>query len=131
MAKVIATAIGFAGVLMVLRPSQFHWAAWFALGTATTLAVFNILARKLPAEQPVVTTLFWTSVMTVPLSAILAALYWQPISAEQIMLVAISAALILSYNGLAVIAYKKAPAANCTRRVFGLSVCGAHWRMGV
>ncbi|OLQ85419.1 multidrug transporter [Vibrio panuliri] len=110
MSKVLATSIGFIGVLMVLRPSQFHWAAWFALGTATTLATFNILARKLPAEQTVVTTLFWTSVMTVPLAGLLAALYWQPINSAQILLVAVSAALILSYNGLAVLAYRKAPA---------------------
>ncbi|OLQ86710.1 multidrug transporter [Vibrio ponticus] len=110
LAKVLATSIGFVGVLMVLRPSQFHWAAWFALGTATTLAVFNILARKLPPEQPVITTLFWTSVMTVPLSGIMAALYWQPITLEQVGLVALSAGLILTYNGLAVMAYRKAPA---------------------
>ncbi|MBA5762679.1 DMT family transporter [Vibrio sp. 404] len=110
LAKIVATAIGFVGVLLVLRPSQFHWAAWFALGTATTLAIFNILSRKLPQSQPVITTLFWTSVMTVPFSAILAAMYWQPINAEQLWLIAISASLILTYNGLAVIAYKKAPA---------------------
>ncbi len=109
-AKVVATMIGFIGVLMVLRPSQFHWAAWFALGTAMTLAIFNILARKLPSEQSVVSTLFWTSLMTLPLSGILAAVYWQPVNSEQLLLVAISASLILTYNGLAVLAYRKAPA---------------------
>ncbi|WP_162047294.1 DMT family transporter [Vibrio taketomensis] len=109
-AKVVATMIGFIGVLMVLRPSQFHWAAWFALGTAMTLAIFNILARKLPSEQSVVSTLFWTSLMTLPLSGILAAMYWQPVNSEQLLLVAISASLILTYNGLAVLAYRKAPA---------------------
>ncbi|WP_162062362.1 DMT family transporter [Vibrio taketomensis] len=109
-AKVVATMIGFIGVLMVLRPSQFHWAAWFALGTAMTLAIFNILARKLPSEQSVVSTLFWTSLMTLPLSGILAAMYWQPVNSEQLLLVAISASLILTYNGLAVLAYRKVPA---------------------
>lgn len=109
-AKVVATMIGFIGVLMVLRPSQFHWAAWFALGTAMTLAIFNILARKLPSEQSVVSTLFWTSLITLPLSGILAAMYWQPVNSEQLLLVAISASLILTYNGLAVLAYRKAPA---------------------
>lgn len=110
LAKVVATLIGFAGVLLVLRPSQFHWAAWFALGTATTLAIFNILARKLPQNQPVITTLFWTSVMTVPISGVLAVLHWQPMNWQQVALVALSASLILIYNGLAVIAYKKVPA---------------------
>ncbi|MGF1910134.1 DMT family transporter [Vibrio kasasachensis] len=110
LAKVVATLIGFTGVLLVLRPSQFHWAAWFALGTATTLAIFNILARKLPQNQPVITTLFWTSVMTVPISGGLAVLHWQPMNWQQVALVTMSASLILIYNGLAVIAYKKVPA---------------------
>ncbi|MDA0149514.1 DMT family transporter [Vibrio sp. LaRot3] len=108
--KVIGTVIGFCGVLIVLRPSHFHWAALFALGTATTLALFNILARKIPQQQPVVTTLFWTSLLSIPVSGVLAYWHWQPINLEQIALVAASALLILLYNGCAVKAYKKAPA---------------------
>eukprot|EP00487_Bulimina_marginata_P008184 TRINITY_DN30317_c0_g1_i1.p1 TRINITY_DN30317_c0_g1~~TRINITY_DN30317_c0_g1_i1.p1 ORF type:complete len:106 (-),score=5.54 TRINITY_DN30317_c0_g1_i1:50-367(-) len=34
--------------------------------------------------------------------------YWQPISHTNIAFIALSAALILGYNGLAVLAYKKA-----------------------
>ncbi len=108
--KVIGTIIGFCGVLIVLRPSQFHWAGLFALGTATTLALFNILARKIPQKQPIVTTLFWTSLLSLPVSGLLALLDWQPISIDQIALVGASAMLILLYNGCAVKAYKKAPA---------------------
>lgn len=107
--KVIATVIGFAGVLIVLRPSQFHWAALFALGTACTLALFNVLVRKIPSGQPVITTLMWTTLLSVPLSGILAWLYWQPVTATQLIWVVISATLILTYNGLAVMAYQKAP----------------------
>lgn len=106
--KVLATIIGFVGVLIVLRPSQFHWAALFALGTACTLALFNILVRKLPKEQTVITTLWWTTILSVPTSLILTVGYWQPISHTNIAFIALSAALILGYNGLAVLAYKKA-----------------------
>ncbi|MDN3615304.1 DMT family transporter [Vibrio gallaecicus] len=106
--KVLATIIGFFGVLIVLRPSQFHWAALFALGTACTLALFNILVRKLPKEQTVITTLWWTTILSLPTSFLLTAGYWQPISHTNIAYVALSAALILGYNGLAVLAYKKA-----------------------
>ena len=106
--KVLATIIGFIGVLIVLRPSQFHWAALFALGTACTLALFNILVRKLPKEQTVITTLWWTTTLSLPTSFILTIGYWQPISNTSITFIALSAALILGYNGLAVLAYKKA-----------------------
>ncbi|MBW3697423.1 DMT family transporter [Vibrio sp. T187] len=108
--KVIATVIGFIGVMIVLRPSQFHWAAFFALGTACTLALFNVLVRKLPSEQTVITTLWWTTLFSIPVSLGLCLLYWQPVSWEALGYVALSAICILSYNGLAVAAYRKAPA---------------------
>ncbi|NAW59152.1 MULTISPECIES: DMT family transporter [unclassified Vibrio] len=108
--KVLATVIGFIGVLVVLRPSQFHWAALFALGTATTLALFNVLVQKLPADQPVITTLFWTSLLSLPSAALLAWVQWQPLSVDALILVAASAAFVLTYNGLAVMAYQRAPA---------------------
>ncbi|MCK6263108.1 DMT family transporter [Vibrio sp. ZSDE26] len=105
--KVITTIVGFIGVLIVLRPSEFHWAALFALGTALTLALFNILVRTIPKEQPVVSTLMWTTLFSLPLSALLAWVYWQPVALHQVGWVAVSALLILAYNGLAVMAYKK------------------------
>ncbi|WP_070962716.1 DMT family transporter [Vibrio sonorensis] len=108
--KTIATSIGFIGVLIVLRPSQFHWAALFALGTATTLALFNILVRKIPNEQPVIATLFWTSLLSLPIAGLGALMTWQPMSIKELGWICSSAVLILSYNGLAVLAYKRAQA---------------------
>jgi len=110
LSKILLTCFGFLGVLVVLRPDHFHWAALFALGTATTLAMFNILVRKLPSEQSVVTTLWWTTLLSLPVSAVLAGFYWQPITWQELALVVASAVCILSYNGLAVLAYQKAPA---------------------
>lgn len=112
LSKVLLTCFGFLGVLVVLRPDHFHWAALFALGTATTLAMFNILVRKLPSEQSVVTTLWWTTLFSLPISAVLAGFYWQPMTGQgqELVLVIASAVCILSYNGLAVLAYQKAPA---------------------
>lgn len=108
--KVFGTLVGFVGVLIVLRPSQFHWAAFFALGTATTLALFNVSARKLPEQQSMISTLFWTSILSLPVAGILAVWSWQSINASQLGLIAAGALLILIYNGLAVLAYRKAPA---------------------
>ncbi|WP_375752372.1 DMT family transporter [Vibrio sp. HN007] len=108
--KIIATVIGFIGVLIVLRPSQFHWAALFALGTAITLAVFHILVKKIPTKTSVIHTLFWTSVFSLPVSAFLAATVWQNIHSEELIWIVFSSIAILGYNGLAVYAYKKSEA---------------------
>ncbi len=106
--KVVATIIGFIGVLIVLRPSQFHWAAIFALGTAMTLALFHVLVRKLPSEHSVIHTLFWTSVLSLPISGLLAFLDWQPIGITQLGWIGASSICVLAYNAMAVFAYKKA-----------------------
>ena len=110
--KICASVIGFVGVLVVLRPSEFHSAAWFALGTATTIALFNLSARQLPPEQTVVSTLFWTSALSMPISAVLGLYHWKPISTKEILYIFSCALLILGYNGLAVMAYRRAPASN-------------------
>lgn len=106
--KVLATLTGFGGVLVVLRPDQFHWAALAALGCAFTLALYNVLVRKLPEQQPVVSTLFWTGVFSLPLAGVLATLFWQPITTEELMLIAASAFFTLGYHGCAVAAYRRA-----------------------
>lgn len=110
LSKVGGCLLGFVGVLVVLRPSQFHWAAWFAVGTAVSVAFFHLLARRLPAEQTVVTTLFWTSLFSLPVSGVAAGFYWQPLSWSLTGWVCLSALCVLAYNGLAVMAYKRAPA---------------------
>ncbi|EGQ9204044.1 DMT family transporter [Vibrio cholerae] len=129
--KVIATVTGFLGVLIVLRPSQFHWAALFALGTACSLALFNLLARTIPERQPVVTTLMWTTFFSLPISGLLAAAYWQPLSLSQWLWIAASSGLILLYNGLAVAAYQKAPASQIALAEYSglifVAAFGAFW----
>lgn len=130
-AKIIATITGFLGVLIVLRPSQFHWAALFALGTACSLALFNLLARTIPERQPVVTTLMWTTLFSLPISGLLAAAYWQPFSLHQWLWIAASSGLILLYNGLAVAAYQKAPASQIALAEYSglifVAAFGAFW----
>ena len=106
--KVIATLTGFIGVLVILRPSQFHWAAIFALACAFTLALYNVLVKKLPIKQPVAITLFWTSLLSLPLAGVLAILFWQPLSGIEFMLIFASALCTLGYHASAISAYKRA-----------------------
>jgi len=106
--KMIATLVGFVGVLVILRPSQFHWAAIFALGCAFTLAIFNVLVKKLPMRQSVTITLFWTSLISLPLASILAAFFWQPLSWFELVLIAASSLFTLGYHASVISAYKRA-----------------------
>ncbi|BDY04713.1 DMT family transporter [Ferrimonas sp. YFM] len=112
MNRVLATLLGFAGVLLVLRPSQFHWAAVFACGTAITLALFNLLVRKLPKGQSPVATVFWTNLLCLPLAGLLAALNWAPLDAMQVQWIIASALGVLTYNAMAVAAYRLAQASD-------------------
>lgn len=47
-----AIALGFAGVLVVIQPfgASFHWATLLCVYTATALALFSILTRRLAGE---------------------------------------------------------------------------------
>lgn len=106
----VLSLIGFSGVIVVLRPSEFELAAVFALVTTFTIALFNLTARKLPTEQTVVSTLFGTSLLSLPISGCLAIFYWGPISTTNLLFILASATLVLTYNGLAVASYQRAPA---------------------
>lgn len=109
MKKIIATGIGFIGVLVVLRPEHFHWAAIIALGSALAMAVGNILIRKLP-KQSVVTTLFWTTALTIPGAFLLALPNWGEIEARHLFWIAAINFFVLAYHALVVFAYRKAEA---------------------
>lgn len=108
--KVIATCIGFIGVLVVLRPEHFHWAAIVALGSALSMGLGNILIRRLPPEQHLISTLFWTGVMTLPFALMLALPEWKSISWRHVGWIMAINLYVLGYHALVVIAYKKAAA---------------------
>lgn len=63
----VAILVGFAGVLVIVRPGgeAFHWAIFLSLGTTTLYAFYNIFTRKLagvdsPQTQQVYSSLVAT-----------------------------------------------------------------------
>ncbi|OLQ93460.1 multidrug transporter [Vibrio panuliri] len=108
--KIIATMIGFSGVLVVLRPEHFHWAAIIALGSALAIGVGNVLIRRMPQEQPLICTLFWTTLMTIPGALMFAFPQWQPISWTHVMWIVAINIFVLAYHALVVKAFRLAPA---------------------
>ncbi len=110
--KVFATFLGFVGVLIVLRPEQFHWAAIVALGSALSMGVGNILIRRVPTDQSLLSTLFWTTLMTVPFAFVLAYREWAPITVEHVLWIVAINLFVLSYHALVVKAFQQAPASQ-------------------
>lgn len=115
--SVIAIFSGFAGIILILKPIDFNWAALAALGTAVCLAINTVLVRKLPRQQTTVHKLFLNYLLIMPAASALALWDWQQGSRWSIDLVIIaagSALFILGYNITALLAYRQVDANQVT-----------------
>jgi drug/metabolite transporter (DMT)-like permease len=63
--RLVALGIGFAGVLIVIRPGTelFHWASLFAVASALTYAVYQVLTRQVAGIDPPETSTIYSSVV--------------------------------------------------------------------
>ncbi len=61
----VAIFVGFAGVLVIIRPGTqtFQWATLFSLGATTALAFYNILSRKLAGIDSIYTQQFYVALV--------------------------------------------------------------------
>ena len=64
-ARVAALSIGFAGVLIVIRPGSevFHWASLLVLVSATCYALYQILTRQIAGVDPAETSAIYSSMV--------------------------------------------------------------------
>ncbi len=74
----VAVAIGFAGVLVIMRPGLgvAHWALSIVLITALSNALFVIITRLLGATEPALTTLLYTALIGMVASSAWAPFFW-------------------------------------------------------
>ncbi len=63
--RVMALAVGFLGVLIVIRPGTavFHWASLFVLASATCYAVYQILTRRIAGTDSPETSAIYSSIL--------------------------------------------------------------------
>ncbi len=109
-AQMMAAVLGFVGVLIIIRPGEFNWGALAALGCAFTLAVSNLTVRQIPKQEPVVTSLFWMNLLTLPATLALALPNMSGFNSELFWLSAGSSLFMLSLHAGSVLAYKMADA---------------------
>jgi len=78
-----AIAIGFAGVLIILRPGSgvFSPAALLPLAAATMYALYTLLTRKAGARDDSLVSLFWAAVIGAALMTPVGLWTWEPMAA--------------------------------------------------
>jgi drug/metabolite transporter (DMT)-like permease len=71
--RALATAIGFVGMLIIIRPgsSAFHPAAVFPLAAAVVWAFASVLTRSMSRDEAAETTILWSAVVSLVVSTIL------------------------------------------------------------
>lgn len=89
-ARVVATAGGFAGVLIIVRPGfeQVGFGAMMVLGGALSYACSNICIKKLMTTENSVATTAWVNILMCPLAAVPSFFYWVPMNAVDLALMA-------------------------------------------
>lgn len=104
--SIIAAVMGFAGVLVIIRPNQIDWAALSALVVAITLAINNLLIRKLPKNQSVTHTLLMTNLAGIPVSLLLVFIEGETWDWSSFPVAAGSSLFIMMYAATCVLAYR-------------------------
>ncbi|ENN2394047.1 DMT family transporter [Vibrio alginolyticus] len=104
--SIASGVLGFIGVLIIIRPNQIDWGSLSALAVALTLAANNLLIRKIPKNHTVIQTLFFTNLLGIPASLLLALWEGGNWSWKVFITAAGSSAFILIYAGICVVAYR-------------------------
>ncbi|GAL10155.1 metabolite transporter (DMT) superfamily [Vibrio astriarenae] len=71
------------------------------------MGVGNILIKRLSDDQHIISTLFWTSLMTLPLALAFALPQWAEIEWRHVGWIMAINLFVLGYHALVVVAYKK------------------------
>lgn len=74
----VAIAVGFAGVLIILRPGSetFHWAAGYAVAASVCFALYMIATRKVAGTSPPLVTLVYSAVVGASVLTVGAPWFW-------------------------------------------------------
>ena len=100
----VAIAIGFGGVLVILRPGVgiFEWASFMVLLSSATFATQFVLGRKLASTEHPEAAVIYIWLLSSPILLCFAAVTWQwPTAGQWLWLIALAAAASLNMYGIA------------------------------
>lgn len=108
----ITVAIGFIGVLIIIRPGvvAFNVGSMFALASGTASALYIIVTRHLTGKANAMVTTFQSSVIGAIGLSLASPLYWLPVSGDQWLLLVLLGAIAIAGHYLITKAYDYAEA---------------------
>jgi drug/metabolite transporter (DMT)-like permease len=111
----LGVVIGLAGVMVAIRPpfltgEPLHWAMLLPLVTAVMNTVYQLLTRKLAAEDDPRTTFLHTSLAALALTALAQPFVWVPPAASDLPWMLVLGLLGAAGHCLLVLAFARAPA---------------------
>lgn len=111
----LGVVIGLAGVMVAIRPpfltgEPLHWAMLLPLVTAVMNTIYQVLTRKLAAEDDPRTTFLHTSVAALALTALAQPFVWVPPAASDLPWMLALGLIGAAGHCLLVLAFARAPA---------------------
>lgn len=108
----LGIAVGFAGVLVIIRPGLgvTHPAALLVLGTAALFAAYQVLTRRLAGVDDAATTIFHTGVAAGIVTTLVAPFAWAWPTATEWAMLALIGAIGGGGHFLLIQAFQRAPA---------------------
>lgn len=108
-----AVAVGFVGVLVIVRPGSgvFEWASLLAIGAGTVHALYMLTTRKLAGSAPPLVTLGYTALVGAVAMSFVAPLTWVAPTPRDFGLMVLLGLLAATGHFLLIKAFDHAPAA--------------------
>ncbi|HIF9454261.1 TPA: DMT family transporter [Photobacterium damselae] len=104
--SILAGVLGFTGVIVIIRPTEISLPAIAGLIVALSLALNNLLVKKLPTKQKLADSLLMTNITCLPVSFVLVLLENKPWHLDYIYPASGSSITILLYTCCGIIAYR-------------------------
>lgn len=107
-----ATLLGFAGMLLIIRPgtSAFQMAALYPLGAALLWSFAAVVTRSVSAHDRAATTLVWTSLVMLAGATVLIPFFWRPMTGQEWLLMSLIGGISIVGHSMLVFAYERASA---------------------
>ncbi|NUB46016.1 DMT family transporter [Fertoebacter nigrum] len=112
LARWIAIAVGFAGIMVILQPGSdlFNLLSILPLASAAMFALYSLLTRLATQAEPGFIAFFWSGILGAVLMTLAGAWFWEPMTAQDWGWTALNGGLAILSNWLMIRCYAVAEA---------------------
>lgn len=110
--RILAVLVGFAGILLILRPGSgvFGWGAALALAAGVVHGFYMLFTRALAGSAPPLVTLAYTAVVGAVVMSLIVPFLWVPVAARDFAVMVLLGVLAAAGHFLLIKAFDHAPA---------------------